>query len=234
MKSALCLSGIIGGTQGKNGRGELVDFGLCAKTMFRNIIDVNNCDVYIHSWSVDQQEELVEVYRPEISKFEAQIDFFEGGKILIGPVFNVRSRMYSVRESLKLKNKSGMKYDWTMIVRFDFMALKKFDFSQFKGKYLYVPYLAVNSPSRRWEPPQHINQSEKKDQLNDIYLIGSSSTIDSFIFNEPSDWIGKIGNVHKAFWSRANAVIGIKNVRYYGWRSKDWDLYRWGICHSLN
>ena len=53
MKIALCLQGL---SSGLNDKGDLVSFENSAETIKKNIIDPNNADVFIHSWSVEHEE----------------------------------------------------------------------------------------------------------------------------------------------------------------------------------
>jgi hypothetical protein len=36
----------------------------------KHILDVNDIDIFIHSWDVDLKEEIVSLYKPKGSKFE--------------------------------------------------------------------------------------------------------------------------------------------------------------------
>ena len=53
---ALCLSGIVGGKGGPNGKGGVVDIKTIFNQYQKHILDKNNVDVFIHSWSIDYEE----------------------------------------------------------------------------------------------------------------------------------------------------------------------------------
>ena len=105
MKSALCLFGIIGGTQGKNGQGALIDVEACYKSYLEHIIQVNNCDVFIHSWSVESKKQLLKLYKPKDSLIEPQMDFSERASEWKNPegCFRNFSRWYSTKKVVELK-----------------------------------------------------------------------------------------------------------------------------------
>ena len=71
-KIALCLSGLVGGTKGPDGKGDMVDVDIISQ---QYIIDINDVDVFIHSWSVKAEDKLIEAYQPKGKLFEKQIDF---------------------------------------------------------------------------------------------------------------------------------------------------------------
>ena len=77
---ALCLSGIVGGTKGPDGYGDLVDMKTIYNQYNKHILNKNNVDVFIHSWSVDAEDEITNLYKPKSKSFEKQIDFRDVNK----------------------------------------------------------------------------------------------------------------------------------------------------------
>ena len=77
MKVALCLFGLVGGSMGKDGEGDNVDYEIAYNHYKKHILDKNDVDVFIHTWSIDFKKELTEIYKPKKSIFEKQIDFRE-------------------------------------------------------------------------------------------------------------------------------------------------------------
>ena len=51
MKIALCLSGLTGGSGGKDGVGNSLDIDTPYQSVKKYLLDVNDIDVFIHSWS---------------------------------------------------------------------------------------------------------------------------------------------------------------------------------------
>lgn len=78
MRIALCFYGLVGSKIGKNGKGESLDSTIAYEYYKKHIIDVNDeVDVFIHSWSVDAKDKLIELYKPKKEVIEKQIEFPE-------------------------------------------------------------------------------------------------------------------------------------------------------------
>ena len=234
MKTALCLSGIVGGESGKNGLGNTINYVECNKYFKENIIEPNGCDVFIHSWSTKYENDLLRLYKPKGYVFEEQKQFSTKG----GNRFRFQSKWYSVSQSL-LKMKEFGKYDWVIVSRFDILFLTALNVDLFDSKYLYVSnYSAypVESEQERWEiPPKNNSMSLFKKKIHDVYFIMSYENILKFVFSKPKKWYyNSSPNPHRAIYARIMKVFdkGIGVVKYWGHRGYDWDLYRWRICHS--
>lgn len=65
MKVALCLFGIVGGKEGKDGKGGNVDYQIAFDHYKKHILDKNDVDVFIHTWSIELEEELKAIYKPK-------------------------------------------------------------------------------------------------------------------------------------------------------------------------
>ena len=80
MRIALCFYGLVGSKTDKNGTGIPLDPSIAHKLNYENIISHNissgsEVDVFIHSWSHEHKDELVELYKPKLHVIEKQIDF---------------------------------------------------------------------------------------------------------------------------------------------------------------
>lgn len=75
MRVALCLYGLVGGKVGKDGKGEILDLDVAYKHYKKHILDKNDVDVFIHTWSVEYEDDLRKLYEPRKAIFEKQIDF---------------------------------------------------------------------------------------------------------------------------------------------------------------
>jgi hypothetical protein len=82
MKVALCFYGLVGSRVDKNGMGDRLDPRIAFELNSRNIIDINQADVFIHSWSYDAKEQLESLYQPKASLIEIQKDFPESIKLI--------------------------------------------------------------------------------------------------------------------------------------------------------
>ena len=73
------------------------------ESLKRNYLDKYDCDIYFHSWSDPQQEDVINLYRPTNFKIDDQIEFDERGlKCNIWSntsIHNSLSQYYSLRQS---------------------------------------------------------------------------------------------------------------------------------------
>lgn len=78
MRIAICFFGLVGGKSGKNGTGGSIDAKVAQEYYKKHIFDINdNVDVFIHSWSTDKKNELLEMYSPKKYIIEPQKLFFD-------------------------------------------------------------------------------------------------------------------------------------------------------------
>jgi hypothetical protein len=149
---AYCLYGLSGGAKGKDGKGSDPEiFRLGHKHANKYILSKNNMDVFMHTWSVEYEEELKNLYKPVKAAFEPQVYFdvptwIQGGRSSQNHEsdgLNAHySRWYSTKRVLELKKQyekeNGFKYDFVMITRFDIAWRKKFIFSQLSPDKFYA------------------------------------------------------------------------------------------------
>lgn len=153
MKTAYCMHGIIGGSQGKDGKGtsdEVLKLGY--QHAKDHVFSKNDVDTFIHTWSIEQAEEIRSLYKPIKMIAEPQIKFKVPKMWRINPkepnrVFNVYSKWYSVKKSLELckqhEKDSGTKYDCIMVTRFDTVWQLDIVFDQHSMKNFYLPHLCM-------------------------------------------------------------------------------------------
>lgn len=185
MRVALCFYGLLGGIQGKAGdrTGNSKDVLNIAHPLFKkHILDINNVDVFIHSWDTDLQEEIVKLYKPVGTKFEEQKIFsipfpLEDTK----RVQNHFSRWYSCKEVIKLKKQyeqdNNFTYDFVALSRQDIAWQVDVDFSQFDNEYFYVPNWRQQFTGERMGYPH----GGYKKSLQDIWCFSNSEYMDEFI-----------------------------------------------------
>jgi len=129
MKTAVCLHGLArGSTEPAFGA-----YGEKYKTLLSKI---GNADVYIHSWDVDIQDELVDIFKPVDTIFETQRSFDDelahfsrfnvhstNTRANQGNIFKTLSFTYSRMKSIDLKSRfetaHDIKYDCVLTCRFD-------------------------------------------------------------------------------------------------------------------
>lgn len=57
-KIAICLFGLTGSNK-KYGEGKKLNFLISYKNYIKNIVQDNECDFFVHSWSYDQKKKLL-------------------------------------------------------------------------------------------------------------------------------------------------------------------------------
>ena len=128
MKTAICLSGLIGNTKGKSDdypTGDSEVLKLAYKHWKEKIIDNNDVDFFVHSWDVDHQHQIQRLFNPKEFLFEKQLKFSVPEHIKGDARRNQAhySRWYSTMASVDLKSKyeaaNNFRYDWVMVSRFD-------------------------------------------------------------------------------------------------------------------
>jgi len=122
MKIALCLHGLFDSTTDMASKG-LDGFNHIKK----NILDGNDVDIFIHSWEVEKENEINELYNPKKSIYEPQINFqkiadsrgLNSLKNTPRLPKNVLSHLYSVTKSVSLPYEESKNYDIVIKARFD-------------------------------------------------------------------------------------------------------------------
>lgn len=146
MRIAICLVGIVGTKDKKYGKGsKVVDYRIGHYFHNKNIIEPNKkenhqVDIFIHSWSTEFKNELVDIYQPKKYIIENQIDF----KMPTIRENSIKSRWYSTKKSVELKKQyeieNNFTYDFVMIYRFDHILMKELLFSQYNFEKFYCSH----------------------------------------------------------------------------------------------
>jgi hypothetical protein len=124
VKVALCLHGYFDSQKNKSSLG--LDGYQHIK---KHILDKSDVDIYIHSWDIENEQTIRNIYSEYIkdSIFQEQIDFqplfLKNGLQNFNshgtPFWNVFSQYYSVQKSFELMIKSEIPYDCVIKGRFD-------------------------------------------------------------------------------------------------------------------
>ena len=117
MKVALCLSGMVGSSQ-RWGDGEQLDYRISYDYLKEVIINQCDVDIFIHSWSVEHEKELCNLYKPKDFLFEKQVDF----KYKNPKSFAIMSQGYTRKSSVRL----ALNYEITNNINYDFIVLTRF------------------------------------------------------------------------------------------------------------
>lgn len=205
MKVAFCLYGLAGGINDKFG-GLPVDFNIGFEHYKKHILDKNDYDVFIHTWSVNFEKEIKEIYKPKKSIFEKQIIFHKPNliyKLLSAEpkrLNNIYSRWYSTKKAIELKQEyekeNNFKYDCVFVTRFDVafftdVLFEKYDMTKF--------YAAIGSKYYTSDGTRILNRDFRRvsKELENFKLVRKQ-------FGYPHD--KKMGIMDYWFFSNSDAM----------------------------
>ena len=177
MKIALCLSGLIGNAE-KWLNGSELDYNYGYQYIKDSILDFGNVDVFIHSYSIDHEQGLKDLYKPVKSIFEENPDFKLRGEIskedLPTPyAYCLKSMWFSRKRAVELAREheaeNNFKYDLVLLTRFDIALFKKFEFDKYDTSKLYIagPIMSAKLPDGRVVPYK----------INDMYFMANSDLL---------------------------------------------------------
>jgi hypothetical protein len=240
MKVAFLLHGKIGGIAGKDGAGKLIDYRFCRDKFYKNIIEPSNADVFIHSWSKEQENDLMKIYSPKKAIIEEQRQFkfdeslpWLGGKTR-APVRNflVKSRFYSSQQAMKLKREyekeNNFRYDFVMITRYDLIWLTPIDLKELDSDNFYISKINKVNHKRKTVSPHWIKTHHPKStRYNDTYFLSNSKFMD--YYGDAFDMLSNVnvGDPHLLLFAYLNENKEIKNrivLKYLNYF--DHDVYR--------
>lgn len=184
MRTAICLSGLVGNTIGKSNdytAGASDVLKLARKHWEEQIIQNNNVDFFVHSWDIDLQHTIIRYFSPKQSLFEKQI-IFDVPKHITGEESRRQShysRWYSTMRSVELKSAyeqiNNMTYDCVMVSRFDIAWKKPITFAGHDMKFVYCG---------GW-----YNQTDVS--IKDFWFFSNSKNMDNFsmLYNHIGDYM---------------------------------------------
>ncbi len=143
---------IVGGQMwdGASGKRTPVEWEKGLEHYQKHLFDHNDIDIFIHTPSVDAEQELRDAYSPKAAIFEPDPRFnIAGAKIdknypdgITSKTQITIARWYSIQRCIQLKRKyeeeHGFKYDMVMIGRFDVAWMTDVHFDQFDPSNFYA------------------------------------------------------------------------------------------------
>jgi len=138
MKAAVVLMGL---SFGKNDKGDDVGFTEASNTLKPNVIDVNNADVFFHTWKHNDSHinNILDIYSPKMHFAQEQIMFAEDASV---KYHQIMSRWFSHKQALKLvqhyENDNNFQYDYVFVTRFDCNYFTPFNFSEYNNNVFYT------------------------------------------------------------------------------------------------
>lgn len=188
MRIALCLKGNIGGNAGKSKDRNLPNAKKSFDCWKKNLIDINDIDVFFHCWDKQYEEELLKWYNPKKYLFEEQIDFKNNNLRF----FATKSNAYSSYKSITLMNEcelsNNMKYDIVILSRFDVSIFKKIDFDKETLSLNDTLYHTGTSPIHKFPqyPPEICvggccDKNSWRYEIGDLMFFSNSNNMYKFI-----------------------------------------------------
>ena len=258
MRVALCYHGIAKGHNFKNG-GLPVGFDHEFDLIKKNLIEHNkDCvfDVFLHSWSLDYKDLVIEKLKPKDSLFEQSKEFKKPSfwllckeliKRILGRVYelqrinNIYSRWYSFMKVCDLVKESGQKYDLVIVTRFDMCLLNKFALTELNPNNFYSgDWVTYYNGSEELQEENYENEYHKAipkgypfddEGLQDFFFISSQDyLISKFsrIFNQLNSLLKKYGNSnHLIALGKIKEDNMLKSHKRILIYSKDYFLSRW-------
>tara|TARA_B100000674_G_C37970108_1_gene976519 strand:+ start:3218 stop:4237 length:1020 start_codon:yes stop_codon:yes gene_type:complete len=115
------------------------------------VIDEYDTDVFVHSWSYQYSDKIINILKPKKYKLEniENVHFFDENEDKDIDYFNKRfNKMkyhyYSRYSAFNLLEEyikeSGEKYEFIVLASIDILLFKKIDFEKLNNKYIYVPF----------------------------------------------------------------------------------------------
>ena len=161
MRLALCLSG------------QARSYKAAYPYIKKNLLDLYDVDVFLHSWKRDnlKERELVNLYEPVAFQFDYDLakDINNDLQVVNGshPANFCTSMFYSIYKAndLKVSYELGTEftYDFVIRSRFDFALNTQFNFENLDRNTIYVSL-----------------DAEGQIMLNDQFAIGSSANMDTY------------------------------------------------------
>ena len=200
-KVALCFSGLVGNLD-KYGSGEKIDINLPFEYNKKHILEKNDVDIFIHTWSTEEKDALINLYNPKDYIIEEQIDFGQNSTRNNA----IHSKCYSVMKSVELKKKyekeNNFKYDFVMIFRFDSVFLVDLNFSEFDNNYFWCG----------------ANNENSTEHIDDQWFFSNSKNIDTIsnLYNDISniEAVSRTNSPHR-YWKIYLQKTGLDKICKY-------------------
>lgn len=236
MKVALCYYGLastVNTLPGNTIHNLPVNYLSTYKSQIDNIIKPNNADVFIHSWSEQVKDDVVDKLKPVNYLFERQIDFHkEAEKINDNPNvthFNQRhfilSRWYSTKKVMELKRQheveNNFKYDCVMVTRFDAIYNTVWDLYNQDMNYFYITGGWPLSYQEGLPDLWFFSNTDTMDVYGNMYDELKEAWYYNGCDNRANEWDGHM--LVRRHLGRHNII---QKFRYYKQHYKDSDIKR--------
>jgi hypothetical protein len=182
----------------------------------KHILNINDVDIFIHSWSIDSQDVMNSLYKPCKSVFEKQEHFNRSGSYIKTEIFGVESRVNSILRCLHLvqeaEHEHQVKYDYVMISRFDVAFLTDFHFSAIPANRLVLSH---------WNDRGHKNNITRG--VYDLWFVGNTDILYTYFTNCNLDYT--ISEGAHTFWRLILNKLRV-NPYYHLYVGTEYELVR--------
>lgn len=234
MKVALCLFGLVGSKEGKDGKGGNIDYMVAYEHYKKHVLDKNDVDVFIHSWSIGFEKELEETYKPQKSIFQKQKRFAWLNIRNNDQKHRAYSRWYSSKKTIELKREyeieNGFVYDWVMVSRLDLVFFTDVIFDRYDPGYFYASHWNdVPNPKADRLQANKENHYEGVGFL-DLWFFSNSEMMDRFstLYNHRKEYDV---SPHRA--SRQHVDTFTDKIKYVFYRWEDHELVRRKLLNAI-
>ena len=195
MKIAICFFGQSYGTN-CGYYNQSISYKKAFESVKKYIIQDYDVDIFFHTWITmndKEKNEILNDLKPKYYEFQEQINFKTGKWGNVGAYWVTKSRFYSQKKSLQLKNiyenKNNIKYDWVFLTRFDCIYSITHKFNTWDNKYFYIQR-AFEDPKLKaiWNPDSNIINNNSL--VRDYYFFSDSNNMEKFKYLY--DWVDTI------------------------------------------
>jgi hypothetical protein len=218
MKVALCLSGMVGSSQ-RWGDGEQLDYRISYDYLKEVIINQCDVDIFIHSWSVEHEKELCNLYKPKDFLFEKQVDFKYKNPKSFAIMSQGYTRKSSVRLALNYEITNNINYDFIVLTRFDLAWFKKFNFDTMDKSKIYALGPEAHGKINDFV---FISNPKNMEMLNDSY--DKLSELEDLTKSETKGTVAP--SYHRAIWKHLNKTGLLSKTEYIfnrPWGNPKWE-----------
>lgn len=250
MKAAICFYGLVGSRRLKGGAGAPLPPDLAHEHYARHIFTHQDCDVFIHTWSVDHEDELRALYKPKAILAEPQRYFEPAASLLpargwrkrlkifadpqarrewnkgVEDVRRAYSRWYSNKMTLALMQqeigKSGTSYDAVMVTRLDVAFFRDLKFADYDLSKFWASHWNDQPLQKNDFKHNHENHYLGKGFL-DFWFFSNAEIMSRFgtLFDHITDYHP---NPHRASWDHVSTITD--NIGYTFYRWEDHEMVR--------
>lgn len=246
---AICLFGLIGSSDAKGGLGKVLDPSIACNSYFKHFCNHYEVDFYIHTWSYQHKQCLIDLYAPNAINAEKLFVFDEN--YWSQKVYSRMSKRQKIRSFLKKDNVSNLAQDafrafcrWNSTYRsfklipenklhtYSYILSSRLDLEFFDDFIFPVNLQASELLVSHWNEAaingirSEINQSNlslKKPGLMDLWFGGKPSTMNDYLALQAKFYDYNF-SPHSSSYEHLQVCGLTPRYRYY--RGLDYELVR--------